>query len=368
MKSLRVNADYETELFYGHSGAAIMNQSLEFLTFFLETNPIFTAKKYPPAYFEYIESIVGSKPTLISSGEFKNWWGELRDLELERKLNSKVTSSELCISQLKECNIQIIHTLSDYHAPESQVPMIAKNPYGMSGQKFKLFTPEALISEGPEWLKKSLPHGPIILEPLLKRQKDFSHFVFPDEKVICYQNLIDHKFQYRGTLFRDIQKPSIQSLAFYSDIDPRNWETFKHQLALIQNYYSSFPSEFGYSIDSFTFQGEFHSQIRTLCEVNFRRTMGRVAYDLSSKVASKLTWSLFLMGKSQGSKGGFQFLHKTLKPILLNSENESGIVILSPGDTRFEIFLIKARDEKSGLECLRKLKELLPDGEFAIEL
>lgn len=360
MKSLAVNADYETELFYGHKGAAIINQSLEFLAFFLDTTPVYTSKKYAQVYLDYVETITGRRPEVSATGLSQNWWGELSDPELEKKLNSKVTSSEIILKEGWDKNIQIIHEISDFKKQKYLSPIIAKNPFGMSGQKFKLFTPLELETEGVAWLTKSLAHGPIILEPKLDRQHDFSHFVFPDGTSVCYENIIDNKFQYRGSLFRDFSNASVENLSFYSKIEESEWEKFKRELSVVLTFYSSFPGKFGYSIDSFTFFENGKLRIRSLCEVNFRRTMGRVAYDLSRAINPDLPWSLFLMGKSQAHRGGFNYLHKTLSAL-------EGVTILSPGDTRFEIFLLKARDEFEGKALYKKLEELLPDGEFAVE-
>ena len=95
MKSWKVNADYESVLFGNRPGPAIINQSLEFLVFFLEDEPLFTDKKYDPAYLKYLEKVTGKIPSILSQGSYENWWGALRDLNLERKLNSKEFNPKL---------------------------------------------------------------------------------------------------------------------------------------------------------------------------------------------------------------------------------------------------------------------------------
>ncbi len=100
---LRMNADYESMLYYGRGAPQILNHSLETFILFLEHRPLVSTKKYPQAYLDYVESITHHKPEIISKSEFsQNWWGDYQNLDLERKLNSKITSARL-IQEKKWC-------------------------------------------------------------------------------------------------------------------------------------------------------------------------------------------------------------------------------------------------------------------------
>ena len=53
---LRMNADYESMLFYHKQAPQILNHSLESFIFFLETRPLVTSKKYSQEFLDYVES------------------------------------------------------------------------------------------------------------------------------------------------------------------------------------------------------------------------------------------------------------------------------------------------------------------------
>ncbi|MFL5785389.1 MAG: hypothetical protein ACJ76H_12300, partial [Bacteriovoracaceae bacterium] len=115
--------------------------------------------------------------------------------------------------------------------------------------------------------------GELIVEPLLKRSHDFSHYVFPDGKVIRYENLVDERFQYRGTVIAD-------ELSFAGEVEKNEWTQFESRLEKIIHYYGK-DSLYGYSVDSFVYEKNGEFLIYPLCEVNARRTMGRLAWEFS---------------------------------------------------------------------------------------
>jgi hypothetical protein len=92
MLPIRVNASYESELLGNKNHSRIMDESLEFVAFFLEDRPVYSLKKYNQDYLEHVESITNKKINLIRSGKYENWWGQLKDINLEKRLNSKETS------------------------------------------------------------------------------------------------------------------------------------------------------------------------------------------------------------------------------------------------------------------------------------
>ena len=352
MIPFKVNGDYEQVLFYAEQGSSAVSLTLECLVLFLEDRPLLTKKKYSSEYLSYVESVIGKKPNFASGDSFENWWGRLQDYDLERFLNSKITSSEINLKYDWCPGLKIIWSAEDLdHYPGA---LIFKNPYGMSGQKFKFFRDGASFEEQLEWVSRSLSHGDLIREPHLKRTHDFSHYVFSDGAVIAYQNMIDEQGQYRGTLFQDHHRPIIESLSFYDQVD---WTQFREQFEIIKQEYAS-PIE--YSVDSFVYREAEVLKIRALCEVNARRTMGRVAYDLSRKFAASAKWTYFFMTKSQGD---FKSMRKKLEPLLKN-----GLMILTPGDTRFEMFFLSAADAAEGREKLRLFNELLPNTQASIKV
>ena len=305
MKAIKVNADYESVLFF-NKPLPVVNEALEFLAFYIEDRPIITSKKYSDEFLNHVERLTGHRPVLKKEGAFDNWWGELKNIPLEQKLNSKEMSAELNIKEGWCQDTHIISSLSDL--PPLDKTYLAKNPYGMSGQNF------CLVSEGRlQNLEVMLKHGKVILEPLLDRVYDFSHYVFPDGKIIRYQNLVDKKFQYKGTILSD--------LPFTHEISKDEWSRFDEALKKIIDHYKHPEMTSGFSVDSFVYREGSELKIRFLSEVNYRKTMGYVAYKLKEKLAPDYLWTCFT---------------------LLPQEKSENTFVLSPAGVRFEMSFLRS--------------------------
>jgi hypothetical protein len=353
MKAIKVNADYESVLF-NNKPLPVVNEALEFLAFFLDERPVLSPKKYSDIYLKHVEYFTGRKPLTIHEGDFVNWWGPLNNLQMERELNSKETSAKLNPDSF------ILTSLNDLPSLENKT-FLAKNPFGMSGQNF------SLVEEGrTENLEVILRKGKVILEPLFERIYDFSHYVFPNKIEICYQNIVDSRFQYRGTIYNDYTSPSIQNLSFYDEVSPEEWKNFKTALTSIRETYERQNLSCGYSIDSFVYRTNEKNKIRALSEVNYRRTMGMVAFELSLKFGGIRKWSAFLLSKSSGMS--FEDMQKILKPISWKAETSRGVILLSPGDVRYDMFFLSALNKKEGTQLVQELRNLLPDSEFTVEI
>ncbi len=357
MSSIRVNIDYESELFYGNGGGPAFNQNLEFLGLFLDKRPLYSNKQYSSEYLHYISSITGRVPEIKSSGNFVNWWGPLKNRDLEKKLNSKITSTELVIKQKWCSETFIIKTMADLPVLKDKKIYMAKSPHEMSGRSFKLID-SSQKDENRKWFEKNLQKSPLILEPFFDRKFDFSHYIFPDGKIICYENKVDEKFQYKGTVFSDHHHPRLESLPFYHLIAIEEWTSFSKALKIIIDSYRHSSLDTGFSIDSFVYEEDGKLKIRFLSEVNYRRTMGCTAYELSEVYAQGFPWTAFIITKSFGN---FTLVKEKIK-------NLGNVFLLSPGDTRFDLFFLKAKNLQEGRELVKELNDLLPASEFSIEL
>lgn len=303
---IKVNADYESVLFHGRPGPLAVNRALEFLPLYFQNLPVLTTHEYSSTFLEHVQQVSGREPRLTKTGNPLNWWGPLKDLERERWMNSKLTSAELSTKQgWSRTKILSRDEVMNLNITEE---LLVKDPFGMSGK--------GIVSLHPD-KKVTLPgsmEGQLIVEPLLKRSHDFSHYVFPDGKIICYENIVDERFQYRGTILSP-DDLTITSLSFYEHISPDSWKSFQKQLQEIREHYGD-ESAYGYSIDSFVYEENGEFKIYPLCEVNARRTMGSVAYEF-----------MRLLGKGR----------KTA--LTLKSPYFKDFIKLSPEGVLFEIYL-----------------------------
>ena len=226
----------------------------------------------------------------------------------------------------------------------------------MSGQKFHLLRFGISLKERQEVLEKSLRNKPFIIEPYFNRKYDFSQYIFPDGKVIAYQNEVDEKFQYKGTVFNSVHSTFLEDLTFYSQLTEAKWAHFKDQTQQIIEFYSVHPNELGYSIDSFIYEENGELNIRVMSEINYRRTMGRMTYELSQKYAANKSWTALLMAKSSGN------------PLWKILAGRDGVMVLSPGDSRFEIIFLYADNLGEGLQLIAKINSLLPDTKFTVKI
>jgi hypothetical protein len=194
-----------------------------------------------------------------------------------------------------------------------------------------------------------------LAEPLLKRIWDFSVYVFPSGKKIFYRNLVDGKFQYRGTIFSNWKNPELELLSFYNSVKASNWTIYRERLEEIILHYSRFPNDVGYSVDGFVYQVESDLRIHPLCEVNYRRTMGRIAFELAELYSGEAQWLGMFLVKPRPV------------PAWTLLKERLDVFALSPGDTRFEVILIKAENEREARNKIQELNELLPHSQAAID-
>jgi hypothetical protein len=356
MKALKVNADYEVELFHQKLAPPGINQSIEFLLFFLESRPLFSGKKYSSEYLHYVEKLTRHPPRIVNKAPYENYWGALKNIEVEKWWNSKLTSTELIIQKGWCTDTLIIRSENDLKKINANRDLLLKDPYGMSGKKFQLLRSGTSLKERQEVVRQALKNHPIIIEPYFNRRFDFSQYLFPDGKLIAYQNEVDEKFQYKGTAFNCVQSACLEDLSFYPLISEDKWAHFKDQTQQIIEFYSFHPNELGYSIDSFIYEEHGELKIRIMSEINYRRTMGRMTYELSERYAANKSWTALLMAKTSANP-----LWKILAGI-------EGVMVLSPGDSRFEILFLCADNRTEGFQLIEKINRLLPDTKFTVKI
>lgn len=291
---IKVNIDYESVLFRGKP-SPVANHALEFLAFYLQDLPVLTDLTYDAAFCERIERISGRKVRTVKKGNAANWWGPLADPEHEKWLNSKITSTELAIAE-GWTDAKII-SKSEVKSLQLSRSMIVKDPFGMSGKGVINLSPMK-DNHLPAFLPDQL-----IVESKHNRRFDFSHFVFPDGETIAYENIVDERFQYRGTIIDT-------TLSFSPLISKAEWDKFNRALDRIREFYGEV-QPFGYSVDSFVYEEGGELKIFPLCEINARRTMGFLAYEFAKllgngrKCALSLKQPIFTQSIKLSPDGAF---------------------------------------------------------------
>lgn len=347
----RVNPDYEAVLFGGTASSQV-SESLEFLAWFLEDAPIFTNKKYSSEYLNHVENISSHNPKTVDSGAYRNWWGALEDVARERVLNSKLTSTKLLLQRDTRFQAQIISDPSELQQVSLPFPWLIKQPNSMAGRGFQRV-------HSLEEIRVPKKMSSLVVEPLLLRTHDFSHFFYSTGEEICYENLVDQSFQYRGTIFSDWKNPTRENLSFHSEVGVQEWDRFQEIITLIKKDYEELAHglkhQIGFSLDSFIYTGEKGPQIHSASEINFRRTMGSVAWALARRYARNNSWVTLRLEKPH--RGGFKNMQTKLQAESL----EQNILLLSPGDTRFDVYFLMAKSSSEGELLNQRLLRLLTD-------
>lgn len=268
MKPIRVNVDYDEVLATGIPTTARI-LALEFLAFWIvRDRPIRVHRDYPVEYLDHIERHTGHRPDLRSQGSAENWWGELRDIALEKRINSKVWSFSWWSSRWPLAG-HICHSLVEAQERFTSSEWILKRAQGMSGRGHRVLKTAAdFNSLREEWFQDGA-----ILEPLRERVSDLSALWLPDEeKYIFYRNQIDHRFQWRSVRIEQSGQPRFTDEEIAA-MGP--W------MALLEELRSEIQGQ-GYrgpfSVDAFFYHECGALKFHPCSEINARKTMGWIAY------------------------------------------------------------------------------------------
>lgn len=323
----RANFDYEIELFSLNKDETIRKE-FEYLFFWVENSKssLMTDLNYDESYLKDVFSKTKNKILLTRKLYNKNWWGELKDIELEKKLNSKITSYDFAIKNSYCHPLTKIIKTSDDILLQDQRNYVLKSPFLMAGNGFFLFN-HSTISKAKDWANKNLKQGPLILEPWLTKIIDIGTYIVEREEVVHYLNFSNERGNYKGTRVYKEQSNCFNYLSFLgADIDQFIFETGQ-----IIEYYFQLGAKCNFSIDSFLYKHESQIKLYSLSEINYRKTMGYVA--------------LALMKNNRHQVGELFFLPKTNKKHDHKVLSELNITLLSPVHTRFNIFWIEANTD-----------------------
>jgi len=362
------NIDYEYELydlFKINDGLKNkiekIRQELEYIYFFLETSDthLKTNKFYCPHYIEYLKSLGLIIPKMVneSTYELSNWWGELKDIPLEKLLNSKKTSTLFALEE-KLCHpktqlIEDIDDLKKFKPTEAIGEWIARASYSTAGNGILLLKNEEFFSNNKKinTLKKWILDSPIILEPYLKRVLDIGVVIDLDSPLdySLTKNFVTEGGSFKGGLIfenkKDLEKNLNKSSASISLIEENIEKIARHYINLGAKKYIQ--------VDSFFFQDEGKIMYYPLVEVNYRKTMGLFLRSMKKFLPKDGVGGWFFFSKKQIiSTSNFKEKINLINSMIYNHSLKEGIIPVSPQDSQFPSFFIASKD-------LRSLKEKL---------
>lgn len=343
-EALKFNADYELQL--QNRSSTKLNEHLEFLLFFIEHRPIINQRNYDPDYIEYVESIIKRKVILSKKTLYKNWWGDLSDIELEKFLNSKK------LVTLFDKDSYLMKKGDSFHF-DVQKKYVAKALWGMSGRGNLIFQGDELIKIQnfvDKWKE-------VVVEPFFNRLYDFSQFVFPDGYMMTYENVIDSHFHYKGSCFNRLNSPTLESLSFFKEIEFQKWKIFRQKTEKIVSFIRKKGGNSFFSIDSFIYLDQNEKKIRFLNEVNYRKTMGYITWLLSQVFANHNSWTKLILKKSTAKS----FLEKLneISSIQWQSDMKKGCLLLSPPESYFDIYFFSEENSIKGEQLYSRFKEFV---------
>lgn len=335
----RANFDYEYQL-YGLNSAPVsdFSKNLECLYFFSENTSaeLLTQNQYSEEYLNYVAETTGRFPTITRTGPAQFWWGSLTDIELERKLNSKITSTQFAIeNNLAHDQTRIIKSVDEVACSSSSLTMVLKDPHQMAGRGFFQFD-QSKIGQAQKWAAGKFP---LIQEPWLKKNHDIGTYCFANGEMISYLNFSNQQGNYKGTR---IWADPVDQL---SELKSLNLDLFLENMTKIRDYYRAIGATDGFSIDSFTYEDHCYY----LSEVNYRKTMGWTAYQMRKFLQQQKVGSLIIHKR--------QKIYKTVKE-LLALINHPDIILISPPENSFLLFFLRGNDKSDLLSLERVISSL----------
>ncbi len=320
MKAYFTNFNYELQLSSGvfktDSKTREINKDFEFVFFFMEKakSILVNQNDYTDEYLNHLEILGLNIPDFKRDGDYEYWWGPLENLEKEKKINSKITSTGIA-QRLKFCHpdTQIIYDLKDLDQYIKIRPSIKKfflrTPFSVSGKGCFILDRNLSIPK-----RVNLSEG-VILEPYLNRKEDYGCFITGKGDYLRWRSIVNNKGRYIG------------SQAISDEIAPLS---YKPQMMLIYNEYMNLGVQDGIQIDSFIYTGNGVDKFYPLCEVNYRKTMGGFLNSLVLHFKTdKIT---FLMDKKKDCFKGqsIKQIEERIGHDLYQPTKGKGIILLSP--------------------------------------
>jgi hypothetical protein len=292
IKHWRVNIDYESQLFdtdYNPLKYQKFNLALEHIFFYINKDPnssLSTSVNYSAKYLKSIETLGFLSPKISQDqhGDLAyNWWGALQNLDLERKLNSKICSAQLAIDFRlpgpKQFHIREFSELEKILKENSEEKWLFRDPYKMSGQGSHIFKRDELV-KNKILFEKILKFRPMLFNNYCDRILDLGFTFNLDQgldELFFIINRIDGRLSFGGGEY------FLNEEDFYREYPELDLENLMKEMRVHLKKVVQHCQELGavgfLQVDTFIYKdSENEIQINPLVEINYRRTMGQLLY------------------------------------------------------------------------------------------
>jgi hypothetical protein len=330
--SYLVNIDFEEQL---HSDTFSpvkwrkINRELEYLFFWdaKQGQELWSPEVYDQDYKNYVEDLTGYRPKTTSLGSHDYcWWGDLETehrFKTQKVLNSKVKCAEI----RRDIGL------------ESYPSFICRSQEEISSalekmdKKFVIKEDYAFSGRGLHFLHTAKISPPVVVEPWVKRVRDFSLF-YNEDQIFCLQTHVNRNGSYKGSLIKNQMSERSSLLAEFDKIEAAF------------NKLGSDRSERGIQVDAFQYLEDSQLKFQFLGEVNHRRTLGKVFARLHMKFGNDHSF-LGLIPTHHLNLAGFSENLKNIGKYGYNPITKSGVILLSPGTSNFSFFFFTEESERT---------------------
>jgi len=333
MMPVKVDVDYEMCLFdtsYDEMSARCLNlvSELEYVYFLCnrdKSSKLKTHKRYSSSYLAYLESLGFEIPELCPDvTSYDYWWGFHHNRDVERKLNSKLTS---CIISNENCwgfkgtIVESLDKVIDYICRFPEIhKWIIKHPHSFSGHGQKQFFSNSIK---PELLVKYID-GRVLLEPYYDRLFDIGTTYECVDGIITRHFMLENFISESGGFGGGI--------AAASNVDFKEYIYKKYNYSLdeleiitrqIAEHYITIGAKSNIQIDSFVFREAGELKLYALVEVNYRKTMGYVIQCLADKFSNSAAAVEFRFVSSKSKQGNVSLYDASLGWTKLSPEGSA---------------------------------------------
>lgn len=225
---------------------------------------------------EFYQSVPFKHPYLTKRRDVTNYWGALENVEVERKLNSKIFSLEIENElDINFCDKQLCRNKQEldlYIQRHKHQKLLYQHPSLFSG-----------IGQGILDSSHCLKEFPLICSCHLHRRLDFGSVIYPDGNMIRYVNLVNQKGRYVGTILVPDDEFSFlvaQMVGKPLEVVETVLTENLHHLYKVDKRVREEGANAPCQYDSFLFDdGVLRSY--PLVEINYRKSMGQLFYQMN---------------------------------------------------------------------------------------